>query len=56
MKTKRGYKVKVLTSDGEHKKEFNNMEDALYHVDILIELGYDRSEITIKDNREVIVY
>lgn len=55
-KRNRGYKVKVFTSDGEHKEQFNNMEDALYHVDVLIELGYDKSDITIEDNRQVIVY
>ena len=56
MKTKRGYKVKVFTSDGEHKEQFNNMEDALFHVDELIDLGYKPSEIEIEDNRDVIIY
>ena len=56
MKTKRGYKVKVFTSDGEHKEQFNNMEDALFHVDVLLDLGYKKSDITIEDNRDVIIY
>jgi hypothetical protein len=56
MKTKRGYKVKVFTSDGEHKEQFNNIEDALYYVDVLIDLGYNKSDITIEDNRDVIIY
>ena len=55
-RTKRGYKVKVLTNDGEHKKEFNNVEDAFYYADVLMELGYRKSDIMIKDNREIIIY
>ena len=57
MKNKnRGYKVTVLTKDSKHKEQFNNMEDALFHVDELIDLGYKKSDITIEDNRDVIIY
>lgn len=56
MKQNRGYKVRVLTKDGKHKEQFNNMEDALFHVDELVDIGYKPSEIEIEDNRDVIIY
>ena len=56
MKQNRGYKVTVITKDGKHKEQFNKMEDALFQVDVLIDLGYKPSEIEIEDNRDVIIY
>ena len=51
------YYIRVIKrTTKEEMKHEKNMEDALYHVDVLIELGYDKSDITIEDNRQVIVY
>ena len=58
-KANRGYKVVVRTTDGRLYKEYtgkNAMQDALYMVDVLIDTGYEKEDIEIKDNNNSIKY